>query len=150
MQRPNFSLDGKVAVITGASRGIGSAVAAALAQSGAAVALLGRDARPLAATADTLAAAGCRAQYFCADVADVVSIEAAFERVERSLDHIDILINNAGIEQVCASLDVTEALWDRIVGTNLKGAFFAAQAAGRCMPSGGSIVNICSLTSEVG
>jgi len=150
MQRPNFSLDGKVAVITGASRGIGSAVAAALAQSGAAVALLGRDARPLAATADTLAAAGCRAQYFCADVADVVSIEAAFERVERSLDHIDILINNAGIEQVCASLDVTEALWDRIVGTNLKGAFFAAQAAGRRMPSGGSIVNICSLTSEVG
>ncbi|MGO8858885.1 MAG: SDR family NAD(P)-dependent oxidoreductase [Steroidobacteraceae bacterium] len=150
MQRPNFSLDGKVAVITGASRGIGSAVAAALAQSGAAVALLGRDARALAATADTLAAAGCRAQYFCADVADVVSIEAAFERVERSLDHIDILINNAGIEQVCASLDVTEALWDRIVGTNLKGAFFAAQAAGRRMPSGGSIVNICSLTSEVG
>ncbi|MGO9991202.1 MAG: SDR family NAD(P)-dependent oxidoreductase [Steroidobacteraceae bacterium] len=150
MQRPNFSLDGKVAVITGASRGIGSAVAAALAQSGAAVALLGRDARALAATADTLAAAGCRAQYFCADVADVVSIEAVFERVERSLDHIDILINNAGIEQVCASLDVTEALWDRIVGTNLKGAFFAAQAAGRRMPSGGSIVNICSLTSEVG
>ncbi len=150
MQRPNFSLDGKVAVITGASRGIGSAVAAALAQSGAAVALLGRDARALAATADTLAAAGCRAQYFCVDVADVASIEAAFERVERSLDHIDILINNAGIEQVCASLDVTEALWDRIVGTNLKGAFFAAQAAGRRMPSGGSIVNICSLTSEVG
>jgi NAD(P)-dependent dehydrogenase (short-subunit alcohol dehydrogenase family) len=150
MQRPNFSLDGKVAVITGASRGIGSAVAAALAQSGAAVALLGRDARALAATADALAAAGCRAQYFCADVADVASIEAAFEQVERSLDHIDILINNAGIEQVCASLDVTEALWDRIVGTNLKGAFFAAQAAGRRMPSGGSIVNICSLTCEVG
>ena len=147
MQRPNFSLDGKVSVITGASRGIGSAVAAALAQSGAAVALLGRDARALAATADALAAAGCRAQYFCADVADVASIEAAFEQVERSLGHIDILINNAGIEQVCASLDVTEALWDRIVGTNLKGAFFAAQAAGRRMPSGGSIVNICSLTS---
>jgi gluconate 5-dehydrogenase len=150
MQRPNFSLDGKVAVITGASRGIGSAVAAALAQSGAAVALLGRDARALAAIADALAAAGCRAQYFCVDVADVASIEAAFERVERSLDHIDILINNAGIEQVCDALEVTEALWDRIVGTNLKGAFFAAQAAGRRMPSGGSIVNICSLTSEVG
>ena len=122
MQRPNFSLDGKVSVITGASRGIGSAVAAALAQSGAAVALLGRDARALAATADALAAAGCRAQYFCADVADVASIEAAFEQVERSLGHIDILINNAGIEQVCASLDVTEALWDRISEVGIAGA----------------------------
>jgi NAD(P)-dependent dehydrogenase (short-subunit alcohol dehydrogenase family) len=156
MQRPNFSLDGKVAVVTGASRGIGSALATALAQSGATVALLGRDARALAATADTLVAAGCTAQHFCADIADIAdiadvsSIAAAFERVDRSRDHIDILINNAGIEQVCASLDVTEALWDRIVGTNLKGAFFAAQAAGRRMSSGGSIVNICSLTSEVG
>jgi gluconate 5-dehydrogenase len=69
MQRPNFSLDGKVAVVTGASRGIGSALATALAQSGATVALLGRDARALAATADALVAAGCRAQHFCADIA---------------------------------------------------------------------------------
>jgi NAD(P)-dependent dehydrogenase (short-subunit alcohol dehydrogenase family) len=150
VQRPNFSLDGKVAVITGASRGIGRAVAAALAQSGAAVALLGRDELALAATSDALVGAGCSAQYFCADVSDVPSIEMAFERVMQTLGHIDILINNAGVEQVCASLDVTEALWDRIVGTNLKGAFFAAQAAGRRMPSGGSIINMCSLTSEVG
>ncbi|HWJ36165.1 MAG TPA: glucose 1-dehydrogenase [Steroidobacteraceae bacterium] len=150
IQRPNFSLDGKVAVITGASRGIGGSVAAALAHSGAAVALLGRDEPALAAAAAGLVAAGCQAQHFRADVADVSSIETAFEQVAQSLGRIDILINNAGIEQVCASLDVTEALWDQIVGTNLKGAFFAAQAAGRRMSSGGSIVNMCSLTSEVG
>jgi NAD(P)-dependent dehydrogenase (short-subunit alcohol dehydrogenase family) len=150
MQRPNFSLDGKVAVITGASRGIGSSVAAALAHSGAAVALLGRDEQALAAAANALAGAGCSAQHFRADVSDVPSIEIAFERVLQTLGRIDILINNAGVEQVCASLDVTEALWDRIVGTNLKGAFFAAQAAGRRMSCGGSIINMCSLTSEVG
>jgi len=137
-------------VITGASRGIGGSVAAALAHSGAAVALLGRDEPALAAAAAGLVAAGCQAQHFRADVADVSSIETAFEQVAQSLGRIDILINNAGIEQVCASLDVTEALWDQIVGTNLKGAFFAAQAAGRRMSSGGSIVNMCSLTSEVG
>jgi gluconate 5-dehydrogenase len=150
MQRPNFSLAGKVAVITGASRGIGGAISAALAQSGAAVALLGRDERALAASTDALVAAGCNAQHFRTDMSDVSSIEAAFVRVERALEHIDILINNAGVEQVCASLDVTEALWDRIVDTNLKGAFFASQAAGRRMAPGGSIVNICSLSSEVG
>jgi gluconate 5-dehydrogenase len=150
MQRPNFSLDGKVAVITGASRGIGGSVAGSLAHSGAAVALLGRDEPALAASAAALVAAGCSARHFYADVADVTSIETAFERVAQSLGHVDILINNAGVEQLCASLDVTESLWDLIVGTNLKGAFFAAQAAARRMSSGGSIINVCSLTSEVG
>jgi NAD(P)-dependent dehydrogenase (short-subunit alcohol dehydrogenase family) len=150
MQGPSFSLKGKVAVITGASRGIGSSVAAALAHSGAAVALLGRNAQALAAVTATLTAKGCNARHFQADVSDVPRIETTFERVLEDLGRIDILVNNAGIEQICASLDVTEALWDRIVGTNLKGAFFAAQAAARHMPSGGSIINMCSLTSEVG
>ncbi len=66
---------------------------------------------------------------------------------------LDILINNAGVEEVCPSLEVKPELWDRILDTNLKGAFFAAQAAGRAMVAaghGGSILNLCSLTSEVG
>jgi NAD(P)-dependent dehydrogenase (short-subunit alcohol dehydrogenase family) len=150
MTRPNFSLHGKVAVVTGASRGIGSAVASALAHSGAAVMLLGRDRAALAASASALIAGGCTVGYERADVTELSTLEAAFDTAMRTLGPIDILINNAGIEEVCPSLDVSEALWDRIVGTNLKGAFFAAQAAARRMPCGGCIINICSLTSEVG
>jgi NAD(P)-dependent dehydrogenase (short-subunit alcohol dehydrogenase family) len=68
----------------------------------------------------------------------------------RGLGGLDLLVNNAGVEEVRPSLDVTEDLWDRIVDTNLKGAFFTAQAAARAMAGGGAILNICSLTSEVG
>jgi gluconate 5-dehydrogenase len=150
MERELFSLGGKVAVVTGASRGIGGALASALAHAGAAVALLGRDAQALAATEAALAAQGCTVMHAAADVSDNSSIDAAFDAVLRSLSRIDILINNAGVEQPCASLDVSEALWDRIVDTNLKGAFFCAQAAARRMTDGGSILNVCSLTSEVG
>src|ERR1700722_13326887 len=145
-----FSLAGKVAVVTGASRGIGAAVASALAQAGAAVALLGRDVGALADTQAALSALGCTVMHAAADVGIHSSIEEAFAEVFRSMSRIDILVNNAGVEQPCASLDVTEALWDRIVDTNLKGAFFCAQAAARRMANGGSILNVCSLTSEVG
>ncbi len=150
MDRQLFSLDGKVAVVTGASRGIGSSLASALAHAGAAVALLGRDAQALTATAGALAAPGGTVIPVVADVGDNSSIDAAFDQVLRSLSRIDILVNNAGVEEPCASLDVSEALWDRIIDTNLKGAFFCAQAAARRMANGGSILNVCSLTSEVG
>lgn len=150
MHGPNFSLNGRVAVVTGASRGIGAALAAALARSGATVGLLGRHAGSLAPVAAGLAGEGLKVQAFEADVADTPALEPAFRRIEAALGPLDILVNNAGVEQLCASADVTEPLWDRIVGTNLKGAFFAAQAAARRMPAGGSIVNLCSLTSEAG
>lgn len=150
MDRELFSLRGKVAVVTGASRGIGSALASALAHAGAAVALLGRDAQALAATQTALAAQGRTVMHAAVDVSDKSSIDTAFDTVLRSLPRIDILINNAGVEEPCASLDVSEALWDRIVDTNLKGAFFCAQAAARRMTDGGSILNVCSLSSEVG
>jgi NAD(P)-dependent dehydrogenase (short-subunit alcohol dehydrogenase family) len=147
---PSFSLTGRTAVVTGASRGIGKALAFALAGAGAEVALLARDPVALAQTQAELAREGCRAVPFCVDVANSAGLDAAFESVRIALGHIDILINNAGIEQLCPSVDVNEALWDRIIGTNLKGAFFCAQAAARRMSRGGSIVNLCSLTSAVG
>ncbi len=150
MERQIFSLTGKVAVITGAARGIGSALASALAQAGAAVALLGRDADAVAARALELTQAGLIARSYRADALDAAGTDAVLGRVVADLGRLDILINNAGVEQLCASLDVTEALWDRILGTNLKGAFFTAQAAARRMTAGASIINICSLTSALG
>ncbi len=104
----------------------------------------------LADTHRELAADRYSVAPFCVDVENTKSIDAAFEKIRTSMGRIDILINNAGIEQACPSLDVDETLWDHIVGTNLKGAFFCAQAAARRMENGGAIVNICSLTSEVG
>jgi NAD(P)-dependent dehydrogenase (short-subunit alcohol dehydrogenase family) len=144
----NFSLAGRRAVVTGASRGIGAALAEALVAAGAAVALLGRDAAALNAVRERLSPRGTVVTQL-ADVALASESQAAIARAAVQLGGLDILINNAGVEQISASLAVTETLWDRILDTNLKGAFFCAQAAARLM-SAGSIINICSLTAEVG
>jgi NAD(P)-dependent dehydrogenase (short-subunit alcohol dehydrogenase family) len=149
MDVSRFSLDGKVAVITGASRGIGGAIAHALARAGAKVALLGRDAAALDSVRTELHADGKSVACFVADVLDTAQLGTVFDEIIAAFGRIDILINNAGVEQKCESLSVPEALWDRIVDTNLRSAFFCAQAAARRM-QGGSIVNVCSLTSEVG
>jgi len=150
MSHPSFLLHDRVAAVTGASRGIGQSIAGALAAAGARVALLGRDASALAEASRALVGVGCRAIHLVADVNHVETIDAALEAVTEEFGRLDILINNAGVEQLCASLDVDEGLWDRIVGTNLRGAFFCAQRAAARMKEGGSIVNVCSLTSEVG
>ena len=150
MSKPNFSLSGRVAVVTGASRGIGKSLAGALAAAGAHVALMSRDEQRLMDTQQELADHGCRTASYIVDVTLTASVEQAFDAVRDALGPVDILINNAAVEEICPSLDVTEAVWDRIMGTNLKGAFFCAQAAARRMPAGGSIVNICSLTSVIG
>lgn len=148
--KADFTLSGRIAVITGASRGIGRSLAAALTAAGAHVALLSRDARRLQLTQQELSEQGFGVASFVVDVAEPASVELALDAVVKSLGRIDILVNNAGIEEACPSLDVTEELWDRIVGTNLRGAFFCAQAAARRMSGGGSILNVCSLTSAVG
>jgi NAD(P)-dependent dehydrogenase (short-subunit alcohol dehydrogenase family) len=150
MQGPNFSLNGKVAVITGASRGLGAAVASALAGAGAAVALIGRDAQALRSMHTQIGAGSSSVMHVVADLTDISRIPEVFEAVLERFGRIDVLINNAGVEQVCASSEVSEAIWDRIMDTNLKAAFFCAQAAAARMTSGASIVNICSLTSEAG
>ena len=146
----SFSLNGKVAVVTGAAKGIGLSLAHALAQAGAAVGLLGRDGSALAALATELRARGHVAAHAVLDVRDTSGIRPAMQQLQSALGGVHILVNNAGVESVQPSLQVTEDLWDLIVDTNLKGAFFCAQAAARCMTHGGSIINICSLTSEVG
>jgi NAD(P)-dependent dehydrogenase (short-subunit alcohol dehydrogenase family) len=145
-----FSLEGRRALVTGASRGIGRSIAEALAAAGADVAITARKADSLGGTANAIRSAARKAVLIAMDVREVTSCRAGVDRAVAELGGVDILINNAGTEDVRPSLDVDEELWDRIVDTNLKGAFFVAQAAARHMKEGGSILNICSLTSEVG
>jgi len=145
-----FSLDDKTALITGASRGIGRAIAQALSAAGAHVLLTGRDADALAESRDQIEQAGGSAKIMTLDVADPDSITACFENFP---GRIDILVNNAGTEEVRPSLEVDVMLWDRLLDVNLRGSFFCAQAAARRMAQlgqGGAILNLCSLTSAVG
>lgn len=149
---PNFRLEGRKALVTGASRGIGAALAQGLARFGADVAVAARDVRRLEASAAAVRAEGRRAVELAIDVRSVAAVRDGVARAVDALGGLDILVNNAGTEEVRPSLEVEEELWDRILGTNLKGAFFAAQAAARAMrkAGGGAIVNVCSLTSTVG
>lgn len=148
-----FSLEGKYALVTGASRGIGQAIALGLAQAGASVAITARSSAGLAETERLAETQGHKVIPIEMDVSDAEACRAAVHAAADALGGLDILVNNAGVEEVRPSLDVDEELWDRILDTNLKGAFFCAQAAAKAMLAtgrGGSQINICSLTSEVG
>jgi len=145
-----FNLEGRRALVTGASRGIGRALAEALASAGAAVAVTARDVASLDETVAAIGALGRKAVALAQDVRDVAASQAAVDAAADRLGGLDILVNNAGYEEITPSIDLSEEVWDRVVDTNLKGAFFVAQAAARRMSAGGSIVNLASLTSYVG
>ena len=148
-----FDLTGRVALVTGASRGIGRSVAESLARAGASVALTSRSFRSLEGSIASLEGFGAAALAVEHDVESVEGCGKAVAETVARFGRLDILVNNAGVEELRPSLDVDEALWDRIVDTNLKGAFFCAQAAAAHMSVAGrpgAIINLCSLTSEVG
>ena len=145
-----FDLTGQKALVTGASRGIGQALAVALARAGADVAITARDTASLGACVAAITKLGRKAVPLALDVRDVGQISNAVNTSADQLGGLSILVNNAGVEQVAPSLEVTEAIWDKILDTNLKGAFFCAQAVAKRMAAGGSIINLCSLTTEVG
>jgi NAD(P)-dependent dehydrogenase (short-subunit alcohol dehydrogenase family) len=149
---PDFNLSGRKALVTGASRGIGRALALGLVNAGAKVTLTGREEKTLAEVAGQIETLGGNAVVQRMDVRDTDDIRQGINASTRRMDGLDILINNAGFESVSDSFEVTSDLWDTILETNLKGAFFCAQAAGEKMAAvgGGAIVNVCSLTSSVG
>ena len=143
---PNFRVDGQVALVTGAARGLGRAIALALADAGADVALGLRDAAADGGLAEEIRAMGRRALPLQMDVADVEQARAAVGRTVDELGRLDILVNNAGIAPGNPAEDVRLEDFDATIAVNLRGTFFASQAAGRQMirQGGGRIVNLGS------
>ena len=152
MRFPNFRLDGQVALVTGASTGLGRGCALALADAGADVAVTSRDMAEAEAVAAEVRAMGRRALPVALEVTSLESIDAAVAAVEDQFGAIDVLINNAGINIPEPALEVSEEHWDRVLDTNLKGLFFCAQRVGRGMVARGrgKIVNVASQMGLVG
>jgi len=146
---PEMRVDGKIAVVTGASRGLGRACAFALAGIGAEVLLVGRVEETLEIVAAEIAGIGGTAEPLVCDVTDISQIEEKIGGIE----HIDILINNAGTNAPEPFIDVSEENYDLIMGVNVKSAVFVAQTVVRKMisqESGGTIVNMSSQMGHVG
>jgi 3-oxoacyl-[acyl-carrier protein] reductase len=145
------SLAGQVAVITGAGRGIGAAIAAKLASLEAVVVLCGRTRGPLDSTADAISKAGGRAQAFQCDVTDLRSIETVAANVDQTLGRIDILVNNAGVGGFGGPLhQLAPESWDQVLNTNLRGVYYGIRAFAPLMirAHSGHIINISSLASK--
>jgi len=141
-------LSGKVALVTGASSGLGLHMAKTLARAGAAVALAARRRERVEAEARALCEAGAKAIGVALDVTDPASVEACVEAVDRSLGTPTILVNNAGIAHTDRALELAPATFREVIATNLEGAFFVARAAAKAMVEagvGGSIVNVASI-----
>jgi NAD(P)-dependent dehydrogenase (short-subunit alcohol dehydrogenase family) len=140
------SLAGQHALVTGAGRGIGAAIAVALGRDGARLTLLGRTADELEARAVELRAAGVEARAAVADVADEGAVGTAFARASEAFGPVTVLINNAGIARSRPFLKMERNLWDAILATNLSGTYYCSRAAAGAMLAGGwgRIVNVAS------
>jgi NAD(P)-dependent dehydrogenase (short-subunit alcohol dehydrogenase family) len=146
---PRFDLTGQIALVTGAARGIGRSIALALAHAGADVALGLRDAGSGAGLVDEIQASGRRAVAVQMDVRRLDQIGPAVDEVTRALGRLDILVNNAGLGPSAPAEEVIEENFDLTFDVNVKGAFFASQAAGRVMIRQG-YGRIVSLSSQAG
>jgi 3-oxoacyl-[acyl-carrier protein] reductase len=145
-------LTDKVALVTGASRGLGKAIALALAQQGAAIAAVARSEDALKETLEDIRAAGGTAEPFPLDVADTDAVEAAVEKIAARFQHIDVLVNNAGVTRDGLLMRMKSEDWDVVLNTNLKGAFNLTKPVGRLMvrQRAGRIVNISSVIGLMG
>ena len=143
---PNFRLDGRTVLITGAARGLGRAIALAMANAGADIALGLRDASRCGGLAEEIAAMGRKVLPLQMDMTDVAQVRGAVAQAAAHFGRLDILVNNAGIAPEGRAEDYTEEDYDRTVAINLKGTFFASQAAGKVMIAQGygRIINLGS------
>ena len=144
-----IDLNGRVALVTGSTRGIGRAIATTLAGAGARVAVVGRE-RARAEEAASLL--GGEARGFSCDVADTASVAALVEEVEKSFGSVDILVNNAGLTRDNLLMRIKDADWDAVLDANLRGAFASIRAASRGMMKRrwGRIINIASIVGVTG
>ena len=145
----NIDLTGRTALVTGSTRGIGRAIAEALAGAGARVAIVGRD---TARAEEVAKAIGRDAAGFACDVSDTASVTALVESVEKAFGQIDILVNNAGLTRDNILFRIKDDDWDAVLDANLRGAFVAIRAASRGMMKRrwGRIINIASVVGIIG
>jgi len=145
------ALAGGTAVVTGASRGIGRAIALRLAEAGAEVALWARDAAALRKVASEITAAGGRAQAMVCDVTDATAVGGAAEIVRRTMAAVRIVVNNAGAVLRKPTVEITDAEWRHVIAVNLDGTFHVTRAfIGDLTRSGGRVINIASIAGQEG
>jgi 3-oxoacyl-[acyl-carrier protein] reductase len=145
-------LDGKTAIVTGAARGIGQAIALRLASEGADIAACDLQIDWLSETLAKVRSLGRRAEGYALDVSKADDVGPAVDRIAADFGRIDVLVNNAGITKDNLLIRISEADWDQVLGVNLKGTFLLSKAVGRILMKqrGGSIVNIASVIGLIG
>jgi len=151
-KRLHVDLAGQVAIVTGASQGIGRAIAEALAASGATVALVARSAAKLAEVAEAIRSAGGAAEPFPCDVSQAETVTAVVDAIHAKLGRIDILVNNAGVTRDTLLPRMSDEEWDEVLTTNLRGPFLFMRAVSRPMMQQryGRIINVASVSGLIG
>lgn len=152
MAQTGERLAGKVAIVTGGSRGIGRAIAQALAREGATIVVCSRSLKANRETADQIEAGGGSAYAYQVDITDAESVSALVKEVAARFERIDILVNNAGVTADNLLMRMKESDWDTVIDTNLKGTFNFTKAVARTMikQHGGKIINMTSVVGMVG
>jgi len=147
-----FDLSGKVALVTGASRGIGCSIAKTLAENGAHVVCVSRKVRDVQSVADEITAAGGAATAVACDISDSDNVSKLIKETVATHDHLDILVNNAGVTRDNLLMRMSEDDWNTVLNINLKAAFIAIKAAARTMmrQRNGRIINISSVVGLMG